>query len=163
VVGAALGGDGLARSTRALAAFGASPPRVALHSLAVAVAVTSLLAAVLGALVAILAHGASDPPIARDALSSAWIAALGGASYTALFTLGASFGKRGIGRPIALAVDWVFGASDGYAGLLTPRAHLRSLLGGSAVLEMSGRMSAIALVVLALAFGAIAMRRARLD
>ena len=50
-----------------------------------------------GALVAALAHGAGDPPVARDALASAWVAGLGGAAYASLFCFGASFGKRGGG------------------------------------------------------------------
>jgi len=116
VVGAALGGDGLARSTRPFVAFGASPTRVALATIGVAVIASGLVVAGLGASVAALAHGASDPPLARDVLTTAWVAGLGGAAYGALFSFGASFGSRGAGRSVALVVDWVLGAGTGAAG-----------------------------------------------
>ncbi len=161
IVRAVLGGDGLARAIRPFVAFGASPPRVALATIAVAVTASALVAAVVGALVASLAHGAGDPPLGRDALTTAWVAAAGGAAYGALFSLGASFGRHGGGRAVALVVDWMFGASTGAAGFLTPRAHLRSLLGGDAASGLSGRASAIALVGLVALFSAIAAWRAR--
>ena len=56
VVGAVLGRDGLARSTRAFVGFGASPARVALATIAVGVVVSAVVAGVLGAVVAALAH-----------------------------------------------------------------------------------------------------------
>src|SRR5438067_743512 len=49
VVGAALGGDGLARSVRALVSFGAPPGRAALASIGVAAGASALLGAILGA------------------------------------------------------------------------------------------------------------------
>ncbi len=165
IVGAALGGDGLARATRPYVAFGASPLEAALSTVGVAVLSSALVTGVLGALVAALSHGSGhgpgDPSLARDALTSAWVTALGGAAYASLFSFGASFGKRGIGRPIALGVDWVFGAGTGVAGFLAPRAHVRSLLGGEAVMSLSGHVSALVLVALVLLFGALAAWRAR--
>ena len=161
VVGAVLGRDGLARSTRAFVVFGASPARVALATIGVAVAASALVAGVLGASIAALAHGASDPPIARDALTTAWVAALGGAAYAALFSAGASFGKRGGGRLAALVVDVVLGSGTGAAALFVPRAHLRSLLGGDAVMGLPGRGSAGVLVVLGGLFVAVAVGRSR--
>ena len=161
IVGAALGGDALARSTRPVVAFGAPPPVVALATIGVAVVATAIVTAVLGGAVAALAHGAGDPPLARDALTSAWVAGLGGAAYGALFSFGASFGKRGGGRAVALVADWVLGSGTGAAGVPTPRAHLRSLLGGEGVMGLSGRASAVALVVLVLLFAALATGRTR--
>ena len=161
VVGAALGGDGLARSTRSFVAFGARPAEVALATIGVAVAASALVAAIVGAVVAALAHGPGDAPLAVDALTSAWVAALGGAAYASLFAFGASFGKRGGGRALVLAADWVLGSGAGAAGLFTPRAHVRSLLGGDAVMTLSGRASAGVLVLLTLAFAALATARSR--
>jgi hypothetical protein len=160
VVGATLGGDGLARASRSLVAFGAAPSRVAVATIAVAVGTGALVAAALGALVVALAHRSGDPPLARDLAITIWVAALAGAAYAALFALGATFGKRGGGRAAVLVLDWLFGSSDGVAGLLTPRAHARSLLGGPAVAELSGRWSALALVALVALFTALAVRRA---
>jgi hypothetical protein len=161
IVGVVLAGDGLARSTRPLVHFGASPPHVALATIAVAVAATTVITAVLGGLVAALAHGVMDPPLWRDALTSAWVAALGGGAYAALFAFGASFGKRGGGRAGALVIGWLLGSGTGAAGVLTPRAHLRSLLGGTAVMGLSGRASELVLVGLILLYAALAVARTR--
>jgi hypothetical protein len=161
IVGAVLGGDGLTRSIRPLVAFGASPARVALAAIGVAVVASAVVAGVLGAVIAVVSHGASDPPVARDALTSAWVAGLGAASYAALFAAGASFGKRGGGRLAALVVDLVLGSGTGAAALLAPRAHVRSLLGGDGVMGLPGRGSAVVLIVLTGVFVGVAVGRSR--
>jgi hypothetical protein len=161
VVGATLGGDGLSRSTRSLVAFGAAPFRVALGSIAVAMVVAATLSSIVGLLVVVLGHGEGDPPLLLDALATAWVALLGGAAYAAAFAFGASFGKRGGGRAAVLALDWALGSGSETAALVTPRAHLRSLLGGDAVASLSGHASALCLVLLAAAFAWLAARRAR--
>jgi hypothetical protein len=160
VVGAALEGDGLRRSTRPLVALGASPARVAAATLAVACLAAAAVAALTGTCVALIAHGAGDPPIVGDALATAWVSALGGAAYAALFVLGASFGKRGGGRVLVLGVDWLLGSGTGTAALFAPRAHVRALLGGDAVAMLSGRASALCLVGLLLAYASLATARA---
>jgi hypothetical protein len=161
VVGATLGGSGLARGVRPLVAFGASPARAALGQIVVAAVATALLGSFVGVVVAVLSHGSSDPPLARDVTATAWIGALGGAAYAALFAFGASFGRRGGGRAWLLVLDWGFGASDGTSGILTPRAHVRSLLGGDAVASLSNGASVALLVLLALGFGGLAVVRSR--
>jgi hypothetical protein len=161
VVGATLGGDGLSRSARSLVAFGAAPFRAALGSIGVAMAVAATLSSLVGLLVLTVAHGEGDPPLVRDALTTTWVAFFGGAAYAAAFALGASFGKRGGGRAVVLVLDWVFGSGGDTSGLVTPRAHLRSLLGGDAVASLSGHASALCLVLLAAAFAWLAARRTR--
>ncbi len=157
----ALEGDGLRRSTRPLVALGASPGRVAAATLAVACFAAAGIAAMTGACVTMIAHGAGDPPIVRDALITAWVSALGGAAYAALFALGAAFGKRGGGRVVVLGLDWLLGTGTGAAALFTPRAHVRALLGGDAVAGFSGRASALCLVGLLVAYASLATARAR--
>ncbi len=161
VVGALLGGDGLARSTRALVAFGATPADVALGTVIAAVASSAITSMILGSAVAALAHGSADPPLLRDVATSAWVAGLGGAAYAALFSFGAAFGRRGLGRSIALVADWLLGAGTSGVALITPRAHVRSLLGGEAVFGLSGRLSAAALVALVALFAGLAVARTR--
>jgi len=161
VVGATLGGEGLSRSTRSLVAFGATPFRAAFGSIAVAMVVAATLSSIVGVLVAVLGHGDGDPPLLRDAVATAWVAFLGGAAYGAAFAFGASFGKRGGGRAAILALDWVLGSGNETAALVTPRAHLRSLLGGDAVASLSGHASALCLLLLAAAFAWLAALRAR--
>jgi hypothetical protein len=161
VVAGALGGEGLARSGRALVAFGASPVRVALASLLVAAVASALLGAALGASVAAIAHGPADPPLARDLAATAYAGALGGAAYAAYFGFGASFGARGGGRAALLVVDLLIGSGHGVLAFVTPRANVASLLGGDGPLGASGRASAIALGAQMVVFAALALLRAR--
>jgi ABC-type multidrug transport system ATPase subunit len=161
VVSATLGGEGVARASRSLVAFGADPARAALSQILVAVVTSALLSAVVGSAVAALAHGSADPPPLRDALTSAWIAALGGAAYASLFAFGSTFGARGAGRTAALVLDWALGAGGSGAALVTPRAHLRNLMGGAAPVEIGQRASVAWLAALAIAFILLAVARAR--
>lgn len=160
LVGAVLGGRSLAASTAPVVSFGATPGRAAAVTVSVAVVAGVVLGGALAATVALVAHGSGDPPVASDAAASAYAGALGGAAYVAWFALGASFGKRGGGRTGLLVLDWVLGLGHGAVALVTPRAHLRSLLGGAGPMEWSGRASAAALVVLALLCALLAVRRA---
>jgi hypothetical protein len=113
------------------------------------------------AMVDLLAHGAADPPFWGDAVASAYAGVLGGTAYGSWFALGASFGKRGGGRLVCLALDWVVGATDGAGALLTPRGHVRNLFGGSPPLNLSGRASAGLLLLLVALWAAMASRKAR--
>ncbi len=101
------------------------PLRAAAATVAVVVGVSAAACAVLGAAVAIVAHGSADPPVARDAVASAYAGALGGAAYASLFVLGSTFGRRGGGRTVALVADWLLGANATAVAFVTPRAHLR--------------------------------------
>jgi hypothetical protein len=161
IVGAVLGARSLSAAIASLVAFGAAPRRAAAATLLVALGASAAVGAVLAAVVALVAHGAADPPLARDALASAYAGALGGAAYAGWFALGASFGKRGGGRTAFLVVDWLLDGTGGVFALVTPRAHLRNLLGGAPPLELAERASAVALVVLALAGAAVAIARTR--
>jgi len=134
LVAAVLGGNSLARSGVSLVSLGASPVRVARATVLVALLASGAAGGVLAVAVAVLAHGSADPPLVRDLAMSAEIGALGAAAYAAYFTFGASFGARGLGRSVLLIADWMVGVGRGSSAMLTPRAHLRSLLGGSAPL-----------------------------
>jgi hypothetical protein len=161
LVGALVGPRSLRASTAPVVSFGASPAIAAAATATLGVLACSAVAAALAAGVALLAHGASDPPRAADALASAYAGALGGAAYAALFSLGATFGRRGGGRTLFLVADWLLGAGSGTTAALTPRGHLRNLLGGASPLGWSGRASSIALVVIALACIVAATWRSR--
>jgi len=161
LVGGVVGGHSLSHATAPLVAFGASPARSAAAAILVAAGACVVSGALVAAGVDVLAHGSTDPPLLRDALASAYAGALGGAGYSAWFALGSSFGRRGGGRPVLLVADWVLGASDGAAALVTPRGHLRNLLGGVPPLDLSQRASAVALALLATGWALVAWRRAR--
>jgi hypothetical protein len=162
IVGGALGGEGLGRSGRSLVAFGATPASVALATALVAVAATAILGAVMGAGLAALAHASDDPPLVRDVLACAWISALAGACYAAIFVLGAAIGARGTGRGVLLAVDWIVGSGTSFGAALLPRAHARNLYGGEGPLALGQRGSTLALVVIGAAALALAVLLARL-
>jgi hypothetical protein len=161
VVSATLGGESLARAGRSLVGFGAAPWIVAVAQVSVAALASALLGAALAAGVAAVAHGSSDPPIAGDIATSAWIGALAAAAYATYFSFGSSFGKRGGGRAALLVFDWVLGSGSGALAVITPRAHLRNLLGGTPPLELAERTSAILLAAITLAFALLAAHRAR--
>jgi hypothetical protein len=159
IVGAALGRRSLAASGAPLVAFGAGPARVAAVSVSVAIVAAALAGALVAASIALLAHGAADPPLGRDAAASAYAGSLGGAAYAAWFALGATFGKGGGGRVALLLVDWILGGADSLS-LVCPRGHVRNLLGGAAPMDLSERASAVALVALGLACALAAVVRA---
>jgi hypothetical protein len=160
ILSAVLGRDGLSTSTIALTNFGATPMRVALHTVTVAVVASALLGGALGALVDVVGHGTLDPPLAQDVLGTFATGALGGGAYVAFFAAGASFGARGYGRSILLVVDWLFGTSAGSSALLVPRAHIRNLLGGAAPEDVSTRTSIAALLAMIVVFTWFACTRA---
>jgi hypothetical protein len=161
IVGGALGGGSLRASIAPTVAFGAPPARSAAVTVVFAALVAAGLSAGLGALLAAVAHGLDDPPVARDALVSAYAGALGGGAYAAFFALGASFGRRGGGRTVLLVADWVLGSNSTALALVTPRGHLRNVLGGAPPWALGERGSAIALVALALLFATTAVGRTR--
>jgi hypothetical protein len=163
VVGGALGGDGLRRAGRPLVAFGAPPARAAFAIVVVTTLLTAVLGAALGALVAALAHAPDDPPLAMDALTTAWTSALSGAAYASLFCFGAAIGARGAGRGALLALDWIVGSGSGAGAFLFPRAHLRNLHGGDGPLGVPQWGSSISLCLIAAASAAFACLLARRD
>ncbi len=161
IAGGALGAGSLSAAGAPAIAFGTTPLRAAAATVAVLLLASIGACAVLGAAVAIVAHGSADPPLARDAIASAYAGALGGVAYASLFALGSAFGRRGGGRTVALVADWILGANASAVALVTPRAHLRNLLGGTPPAAIGERASAVALLLLAALFVALALRRAR--
>jgi hypothetical protein len=141
--------------------FGVARRDVALGALGAAALAAAVLAALFAVLAVAVAHGAASPPLVRDALTSAWIAALTAASYSAWFGLGATFGRRGGGRWVPLLADVVLGGSTGLAGVILPRAHAVSLLGGAAPLGLPQASSSVILGASAVVLAAVAALRCR--
>jgi hypothetical protein len=151
-----IGRTGLRRGIRGVVALGAEPRRAALASVGVAVLSAAAVAGVLAAVVCVLAHGPHDAPLARDLPTSLWVGALAGGAYAAYFCAGSAIGK-GAMRGVFLAFDWIVGSGSGFGALFTPRGHAQSLLGGPLCAEISQRSSSIALVVILLAYAALAL------
>lgn len=160
LVAAALGHDGLARSGRSLVRLGARPARAAWTTVLVAMLASGLVCGVLGAATAACAHGSGDPPVVRDALETLAFGALAGAAYASYFLVGAALVASFWGRALLLLVDWMLGSTDGIGALLTPRAHLRNLLGGDAPLDTTPWQSLVMLALLAVIFATWSARRA---
>lgn len=161
LVGATLGARSMSAAAAPLVALGATPMRAAAAEVAVAAGGCALVGGALAAVIAVVAHGVADPPAVRDAMASAYAGGLGGVAYAAWFAAGAGFGRWGGGRTALLLVDWVLGATGGGCALLTPRVHVRNLLGGMPPMGLSERASAVGLAVIAVACTVVATRRAR--
>jgi hypothetical protein len=122
----------------------------------------SVVGALLSALGVLISSVGEASAIRADALTSAWIGALGGAAYVAWFALGSLWGKRGRGRLLSLVLDWVLGATASAIAVPWPRAHLRSLLGGELVIGLPAWQSSALLGLFAgLYFLACVLRVAR--
>lgn len=148
LVAASFGGERVGDAGASLRGFGASGTQTALAGTGVAVLASAIAGALLAVALVAIGHGPLDAPFGHDAATSAWIGALGGASYATVFAAGACFGKRGSGRSAILIANWLLGSGRGSGALLLPYGHVRSLLGGDPVLTMSQRGSSIALVVI---------------
>lgn len=142
-----------------LARFGPSRRTVALGLVVASMIGAVLLAASAGALAAVLAHDPTAPSVKLDAVSCAWIGALGATAYAALFALGATFGSSGAGRWWALAGDFLLGSTSGVGALLAPRAHIQNLLGGEPPMLLGQSASAASLAAMAVAFTVLALLR----
>jgi hypothetical protein len=160
VVSATLGGAGLRPSLRGVVALGAPPERAAATSVAVAMAASALLSAIVASVVCVVAHGSSDPPLLADLPASFGVAFVGGAAYAAFFCAGSAIG-RGAMRGVFLALDYMLGLPGGFGSIFTPRAHVMSLLGGSASFELGRRTSSLLLIVLTIVYFAVAVRLSR--
>jgi hypothetical protein len=160
IVSATLAGVGLRPAVRGLVALGAQPSRAALASVGVAMTASAVVAAVVAAIVCVIAHGHADPPLLWDLPATFGVAFVGGAAYAAYFCAGSAIG-RGAMRGAFLAIDYLVGAPGGFGAVFTPRGHVMSLLGGPACFELSPRASSVLLVLLTLAYLALAARLGR--
>lgn len=159
LVTATMSGTSLAKCLEPWVRLGASRKHALRTLFLLPVTASAALGAVLGASVVAITRTPASPP--WDAATTAWIAALAGAAYAAVFVAGSSFGKNGGGRGVALAIDFILGASSGLGGLLTVRGHLRNLLGGAAPLEIGQRASSLWLLAFAAVAFALTLSRSR--
>lgn len=155
VAAASVGGNHLRTATAPLVSFGASPVRAAWATVVVAVLACATVALLLAAGALTMTGLRYGAPTVLGAV------VLGGASYGALFSAGAAFGPRGVGRSVVLVLDWAVGSTSGVFALMTPRAHLRNLLAGAAPLDVGPWESVGMLLGLALVFVVVAVFRGR--
>lgn len=135
-----------------LARHGLSRSGVMLGLLVPSAALTMVFAAASGAWVVALTRGASDPALFRDSIASVWIGAVAALGYTAALLGASAFGRRGRGRGWLLAADFLLGAGSSLFAAPWPKGHVRNLLGGVPVLELSQPTALGMLVGTSLAF-----------
>jgi hypothetical protein len=109
-------------------------------------------AAVSSVMVVLVTRGPGDPRLAADAFTSLWIGLVASAAYVAAFVGASALGRRGQGRLWLLVADFLLGASDSFLALPWPKGHVRNLLGGSAVLQLSQLAALVALLGTSFAF-----------
>jgi hypothetical protein len=130
-----------------------------------ALAATSLIAALLGTVIAtttaMIAHNQIHGAMLSDAWTAAWIGGLTGAVYAFYFGAFSSVGKRGGGRIVGLLGDLILGPLTGTAAVLFPRAHALNLLGAAPVLELPQLASTAILAGMLGVFASVAMLRTR--
>jgi hypothetical protein len=151
----------LDQAARGLARYGVSG-RLAGLGLVLAIAAVLIGLALLGCAAALIAaYPAHDSQFFSDLFRSLPIAVTAGAAYAGWYALASCFGARGGGRTWLLGLDWIFGASDGFLAAPWPRGHIRNLLGGSPVLELSqtGAFGVLLLGTSLAVFAAIARSR----
>ncbi len=152
LVARSCGGEGTNAALHVLSRHGAERRALLLGLAAPNVALASVFAALSALLVVATARGFGDPWLVRDALVSAWIGLLAGAAYALAFLGASAFGRRGRGRSWLLLADFVLGAGGSFLAFPWPKGHLRNLLGGMPVLEMSQLAALLSLLGTSFAF-----------
>ena len=130
-------GQRLDESVAGLARHG-SDRRAALLGLLLASALCTAFSSALLTVVALLgAHTPGAATLSADLRSSVSVALLSGAVYALWFGAASLYGKRGGGRRWALIFDFVLGAGSSTLAAPWPRGHVRNLLGGEPVLDLT--------------------------
>jgi hypothetical protein len=149
----------LDRSVDCLARYGVDR-RAALSGVLLASALSAALAGALLTISALLgAHSPHSPTLLADLRASVGIAFVAGAVYSLYFGAASLFGKRAAGRKWALIVDFVLGAGGSALAAPWPRGHVRNLLGGQPVIELSQASAWIALTLIGVACTTLSVAR----
>jgi len=150
-------GQRLERSVDGVARYGTNR-RAALLGVLLASALCTALGSALLTVAALLgAHAPHSPSLASDLRTSVGIALIAGLVYALYFGAASVLGKRGGGRKWALIVDFVLGAGGSALAAPWPRGHVRNLLGGAPVVELSQASAWLALGVIGVACGALSV------
>ena len=141
----------LDRSVDCLARYGTNR-RAALCGVLLVSALSSAFAGALLTVSALLgAHAPRSPTLLADLRASVGIALVAGVVYALYFGAASLLGKRGGGRKWALIIDFVLGAGGSALAAPWPRGHVRNLLGGQPVIELSQASAWLALALIGVA------------
>jgi hypothetical protein len=151
------GGERLDRSVDGVARYGCDR-RAALLGVLLASALCSALAGALITTFALLgAHTPHSATLAFDLRTSVGIALIAGPAYALYFSAASVLGKRGGGRKWALIVDLILGAGSSALAAPWPRGHVRNLLGGVPVVDLSQASAWLALGAIGVACLALSL------
>lgn len=162
LVGRACGGSSLRHAVLPLARHGLDRRTLTLGLALPPALLAAAFAGISGLLVVLLTRGPGDPKFLADAWASIWIGAVAGAAYVAAFVGASAVGRQGKGRSWLLAADFLLGAGDSFLAFPWPKGHVRNLLGGGAVLELTQLGALLALLAVSFAiFGLGTLRTER--
>ena len=142
----ACAGSSLRAAVNPLARHGMSRYGLALGLTVPPALAAAVFATLSGVLVVAITRGASDPLLLRDTATCIWIGLVAGIAYGIAFVGASGFGQRGQGRVWLLGADFLLGAGSSLLALPWPKGHVRNLLGGAPVLQLS-QMSALLLLL----------------
>jgi hypothetical protein len=152
-------GQRLDRSVDSVARYGADRGAAMLGVLLTSAVYMALGSALFTVTALFGAHSAPDPHFAGDLRASLGIAVFSGAIYALWFGAASLLGKRGGGRKWALVLDFVLGAGSSALAAPWPRGHVRNLLGGMPVLELSQQSAWLALLAIGVASVGLGLSR----
>ncbi|MEI9941196.1 MAG: hypothetical protein WDO69_28595 [Pseudomonadota bacterium] len=152
-------GQRLERSVDGIARYG-TDRRAAVLGVLLASALCTAFASALITIAGLLgAHAPHSTSLASDLRTSVGIALIAGVVYSLYFGAASLLGKRGGGRKWALIIDFVLGAGASTLAAPWPRGHVRNLLGGEPVIDLSQTSAWIALAVIGVACAALSVLR----
>jgi len=151
----------LTRSVDDVARYGTNRRAALLGVLLASAACTAIAGALLTVVALLGAHGAHSTSFAIDLRASLGIALIAGAVYSLYFAAASLLGKRGGGRKWALVIDFLLGAGSSALAAPWPRGHVRNLLGGEPVSDLSQPSAWLALAVIGAVCVALSVARTR--
>jgi hypothetical protein len=146
VVQRACAGLGLRAAVNPLARHGMSRHGVVLGLSIAPAVIAAVFAGLSGVLVVALTRGPGDPLLLRDIATCLWIGVVSGLAYSAAFVGASAYGQQGQGRIWLLAADFLLGSGSSLLAAPWPKGHVRNLLGGTPVLQLS-QVSALLLLL----------------
>ncbi len=152
LVGRVCNGGSLRQAVLPLARHGLNRRTLSLGLALPTAGLAGSFAAVSSVLVILLTRGTSDPRLLADAWASFGIGIVSGTAYTAALVGASALGQRGQGRAWLLAADFLLGPGASFLAFPWPKGHIRNLLVGSSVLQLSQLGALLALVGTSFAF-----------
>lgn len=146
VVQRACAGLGLRAAVNPLARHGLSRHGLVLGLSIVPALIMAAFAAVSGVAVVALTRDFGDPLLLRDITACLWIGLVSGLAYSVAFVGASAYGLQGQGRIWLLAADFLLGSGSSLLAAPWPKGHVRNLLGGAPVLQLS-QLSALLLLL----------------